>query len=224
MNQKLFLYIVACIVTCQNFVINATPSHVLTLFLDWYPSIEKAPTEYPEGIIVTYYGNKKTTNSDGQVIFPLYQQLPSVKKGKKLSLYVMVCPSIDPRMLIHATVDRFTLPQNTPYELYVIEKIYDKETQSYLWITKKAHLNNDIIPLKTIVIHADPSDIIIRPGATVTDNSPHILLPTLLIKKTFDPTPYALKFLQHSQFFGPVNRHVSPTINETTDTKASING
>ncbi len=224
MNKKIRVVFLLCFLTGYLQVIDAVPSHILTFFFNWHPSTKNTPTEYPEGIIVTYYGNKATSNKDGQVIFPLYQQLPSVKKGKKLIIYLMICPIANPQMLLHATVDRFTLPKNTPYDLYIIEKIYDQDTQSYLWITKKGHLKNDIIPLKTIIVHANPDDIVIHSGATLTDGSPHIVLPTFLVNNSINTTNHALQFIQNGQFFAPVNRHITTKANETSDTQMTTNG
>src|SRR3989338_729865 len=140
MKKQIFHSIVIFILGIHS-TTQATPSHILSLFFEWYPSLNKDElliTEYPEGIPVTYYGNKTITNQDGQASFPLYQSIPKFSKGKKLTLFIIICPSIDPLLVLHATVERLMLPKESTYKIYAIEKTYDKETQSYLWTVKNA--------------------------------------------------------------------------------------
>ena len=204
-------------------VLNALPLHDLTFFLDWYPdntSVNKQFTA-PAGIIVTYYGNKAISDSNGQVTFPLYDPVTDVAKGKKQIFYLMITNDVEPSMLLHATVDRFIVTENASYSLYAIEKIYDEETKNYLWHIQEARLQNTTIPLKTIIIHAAPEEIFVRIGYYQTNNNPQIELPVILVKNNVNKAKNSLIFLQHNKFFAPINKASALTATASLDTKAT---
>ncbi len=219
MKKQIFFIIVLSLITHNNYL-HAAPSHILSLFFTWYPSLdnEKTRTEYPEGIPVTYYGNKTTSNRDGHASFPLYQSIPKLTKGKKLTFYLLVCSSIDPLFMLHATIERFVLPKGVSYRLYVIEKTYDKDTQKYVWTVQKARLADNTIPLKTIIIHTEAQEIEIPTGISITNESSHIILPPILVKPSMSEAKSNITFLQNNKFFGPINR---PTATATPQKPAS---
>jgi len=190
----------------------AAPSHVLTFFIEPYPSATQTSRQesFKEGICFTYYGNVSISDNNGQVTFPV--KTPDAK------FFILVSNHIKPIPMIFATINHLEIEEGAFYALFSVQRMYDEQTQMYFWSVEQSKIDDDlIIPMNTIVIHADPRTIYIPTGITPTSNSPQLFLPTIYRKsketKIMGMTVHAIhaknaiEFLELTQFFAPIKRN-----------------
>lgn len=185
--------------------INFSSSPILTLFIEKLESTTSL-SKGQEGIPVTYYGEKTISNNDGQVSFPL--------KDTVTTFYILVTPSQNPIFMLYNTLAGWTVGKNADYALYRCELVHDQELNLWYWNTQQAKLLKDRkVPLQTVVIYAQPTEIIVPTGITLTIKGPHLMLPTLYAQLTINLVDGALAMLENNEFFATLdtNRQIAPT-------------
>ncbi len=172
-----------------------------------YKSKHELPT-----IMCMYAGNIALSTPDGQISFPRLQQ--------KSEMYILVTDKIIPAyMIAPATIANWMIDPKVPTEMYLMKLEYDKKTNLSYWQTSKVELPKDNnIPLNTLIFIADPSTMYIPLGATITDQSSNIVLPTIYIKKDFCFIKNTLFTLATNQYF----RDTNPSVKQDDQTVALI--
>lgn len=151
------------------------------------------------GIFSTYYGFLAASDIHGQTIFPRWQRDQKV--------YVLVTEKISPIMMAHNTVSHWELEEGTAAKLYLFEKVEDKETKILFWRATQEQLPVDSrVPQDAVTIFAHPKYVYIPLGITLAQESPHLILPDMFIKKGLNVTKDALYVLNLTHFFSLVPR------------------
>lgn len=152
------------------------------------------------GIMGIYLGFVSLTDYDGQMNFPRKQQKPEIN--------LLITRAIKPvYMLAPETVNNWMLDPHAPAQMYQFTLKEDKETDLYYIKAKKVDTPKDnMISLDTIILIADPKNVYIPEGATITHNSPNLLLPNVYIRKNFNFSYNALYTLSIKQYFEKINQ------------------
>ena len=132
------------------------------------------------GVMCMYGGRVALSDSNGQIIFPrLPQQEPKT--------YFLITKAIKAAYIIApGTVVNWMLDPKHHSQMYLVQLKQDDKTKLYYFETSEVDLPKDQnIPLNTIIIIASPENILIPTGATFTEYSPNLTLPTVYIKKEF---------------------------------------
>ncbi len=147
------------------------------------------------GIMCMYAGNIALSTPDGQISFPRLQQTTE--------MFILITDKIIPAyMIAPATVHNWRIDPHTPTEMYRMKLEYDKKTNLFYYQTTKVDLPKDgNIPLNTLIFIADPQTMYVPLGATITNTSSNIVLPTIYIKKDFCFVKNALFTLATNQYF-----------------------
>lgn len=149
------------------------------------------------GIFATYGGFLTTSNLDGEISFPLKHENPGV--------YVLVTEKITPIVMSANTLHHWELIEDTPSKFYLFERRYDPTTQVYYWDVSAQPLpKNNIIPLETMVLFANPKYVFIPLGITPVAPDPNLLLPDIYIKNGLNIALDSLYVLNLSHYFGPI--------------------
>lgn len=156
------------------------------------------------GILAMHLGNSCTSDKDGQLTFPRTFQKPVV--------HLLVTKGIQPvYMVAPATVHNWMLDKHMPSELYEFSFHKDEDTDLYYIDTKKVPLPKDsMISFDTIIIISDPNNIFVPLGATMTQYSANLILPTVYIKKNFDFSYNALYTNSIQQYFEAITSDYKP--------------
>ncbi len=220
MNQIKKVFIIAFFTAFQ--LLNS--DSVITLFLQPYPEVkinmDKAEIDHysrklkqpgyllkkvlPKahkptgirGIMCMYLGYIDVSNYDGKITFPRKQQKPE--------LYILITKKIKPVFMVAPdTINNWMIDEETVSQMYKLSLKHDKETELFYIDAKKTELpKNYMIPLNTIIIIANPKNIVIPEGATITSYSANLILPNVYIKKYFNYPYNALYTLSIKQYFG----------------------
>ncbi|MFZ5954143.1 MAG: hypothetical protein ACOYT8_03550 [Candidatus Dependentiae bacterium] len=151
------------------------------------------------GIFSTYYGFLAASDIHGQTIFPRWHRTESV--------YVLVTEKISPIMMAHNTVSHWELEEGTAAKLYLFEKTEDPETKILFWrATQEPLPTNNQVPRDSVTIFAHPKYVYVPLGITLAQESPHLILPDIYIKKGLNITKDALYVLNLMHFFSLVPR------------------
>lgn len=189
--------------------------HIINFFVYPYPDVQdlherlKHPSNIDKhhingllkhvsgaGIFSTYAGYIDITNADGQTVYPRKHQEPL--------LYLIVTEEIVPIMMFANTVAFWEIPRHKSAAFFRMEKIKDEKTGLFLWdVQHSPRPQDNKIPLESLVIIADPHDIYVPIGVSLADDTPHLLLPPLYVKKTMNVVKHGLYMLTISHLFGP---------------------
>lgn len=155
-------------------------------------------SKFVSGIFTTYAGYISVSDYNGRIIFPRLQQ--------SSRLYLIVTPEITPIMMIGNTIHHWELNKGEPVKIILAEQKEDHETGLLYWDLQEAPIPVDnVIPLASITILARPENIYIPLGATVTNPSPHLLLPDIYVKPGINKIAEALYMLNLNLFFGTLS-------------------
>ena len=150
-----------------------------------------------DGIFASYGGYITVSNFDGQVTFPLRQD--------KKEVFVLITRRITPIMMNQNTVSNFELEPGTPAKMYSFKKEYNKDANAWYWnIEEKDLPQNNIIPVTTIIIFSKPEKIVIPIGIYLSEKSPHLLLPSIYVKKNVNKLGSALYVLNLKNLFADI--------------------
>lgn len=151
------------------------------------------------GIFSTYYGFLAVSDIHGQTTFPRWQ--------RDESIYILVTQKISPIVMSHNTLSHWELEEGTPAKLYLLEKVQDKETELFFWRATQQNLPKDNqVPRDSITIFAHPKYVYIPTGITLSQQSPHLILPDIFIKRGIHVVKDALYVLNLMHFFSLVPR------------------
>ena len=104
------------------------------------------------------------------------------------------------------TIHHWELNKGEPVKIILAEQKEDHETGLLYWDLQEAPIPVDnVIPLASITILARPENIYIPLGATVTNPSPHLLLPDIYVKPGINKIAEALYMLNLNLFFGTLS-------------------
>ncbi len=213
------LFSIACLFTGQNSLSDV----VITTFFKDYPVVEEqhaqelsqklgsskklarrqiegiANHNLHAGIFASYAGFIEASDVKGQLTFP--------RKHARPFLYVIITSQVTPIMMLQNTIHHWEIPSGVPYAVYTYERKKDEETKKYFWdIQRIEELKDNIIPLESLIIFAQPHYIYIPTGITLTTNNPNLILPDIYVKKGFNLIKNSLYVLNLNQYLGQVNR------------------
>lgn len=165
-----------------------------SFFYQTMTNIAKFDSAVP-GIMCLYCGNIAISDKNGQLIFTRNQQTSN--------LYILVTTGIQPAYIIGPdTIHNWMIDPKQSSELYFVQFKQDDKLELYYFnISKIALPKNNNIPLNTILLISNPKDIFIPTGATVTEFSQNLILPTIYIKKDFCFINNSLYTLAIKQYF-----------------------
>ena len=160
------------------------------------------------GIMCMYAGNIALSTPDGQISFPRLQQTSD--------MHILITEKIIPAyMIAPATVHNWMVDPTHPTEMYLMKLELDKKTNLSYYQTTKVDLPKDNnLPLNTLIFIADPQTMYVPLGATITDTSPNIVLPTIYVKKDFCFVKNTLFTLATNQYF----RDTNPSVKQDAET------
>jgi hypothetical protein len=153
----------------------------------------RLPSHPVSSLCATYAGVLALSSyPDGQIIFP--------RKQQSEAFMLVVTPIVEPVIMLGKTVHHLSLIK--PWVAYWIERKIDKNSGLYYWETTPQHgIDKDIIPLNAIVIFAQPHDIYVPLGITLTSASPQLMLPDVYVRRGFDIVSRILQILKIKHFF-----------------------
>lgn len=171
------------------------------------------------GVMLLYAGNLAMSDKNGQVQFPKLQQTFADQETK---VYLLITKGVGynpdyiiaPSTIHNWGLKKLSLNPDESYEIYLISLKKDEKLKlSYFDVQKSKFPDIEdknkpawrdgryIIPLNTIIIIADPQDIFVPIGATVTEPSANLILPPIYIKKSFCFVYNSLSTLAIKQYF-----------------------
>jgi hypothetical protein len=154
------------------------------------------------GILVTYGGYIQTSSYNGEIVLPRKHQKPVVT--------ILVTSEMKPVALFENTILHWTLVPDVPAQMYSCEQKHNQKMGIY-WETKEISLPSDnIIPLSTIVIVANPKDIVIETGETPTRETANLVLPDIGVKKGIRIIKNSFYMLAVRNLFKPVETEEKP--------------
>lgn len=213
------LFSIACLFTGQNSFCDV----VITTFFKDYPVVEEehaqqlseklgkskklarrqiegiANHNLRAGIFGSYAGFIEASDVKGQLTFP--------RKHSKPFLYVIITSQVMPVIMLKNTIHHWEVPAGVPYAVYTYERKKDEDTKDYYWDVQQVdNLKDNIIPLESLIIFAQPKYMYIPTGITLTTNNPNLILPDIYVKKGFNLIANSLYVLNLSQYLGQINR------------------
>lgn len=216
--KKTLCIISWCLVSTQML----HPEAIMTLFLRPYPSFPhakyckeisnslKSPGALAnycifgildkrliDGVFATYGGYLNVSDELGQLSFPY--------KGAKPIIKLLITNRLAPILMAGNTVHHWELEEKSQATMFTMERKQDEATQLYYWEVKPAKLPEDhIVPLNALVIIAKPHHIFVPAGITPTQESPHMILPDIYIKKGLNLLSHSFYMLNLRHLFGPI--------------------
>lgn len=149
------------------------------------------------GILVTYAGFVTASNYNGEVVLP--------RKHQKTAITILVTPEMTPIALFENTILHWQLIPGEPAQMYSCELKQNGKTGGYYWDTQEVALPEDnIIPLSALVITADPKNVVVNMGETVTNETANLVLPDILVRKGINIVKNSSHMLTVRHLFKPV--------------------
>lgn len=149
------------------------------------------------GLFCTYAGFLALSNGIGQVTFP--------RKHDEPALSIIITNKIQPILMAANTIHHWMIPIDGDTVQYSLERKKDAETGLTYWnVTKQAIPDDRIVPSRSILIFAKPKDFYIPEGATLTVDSPNLVLPDIYARRSTDIATNAMHALAIRQFFDNV--------------------
>ncbi len=149
------------------------------------------------GILVTYAGFVTASNYNGEVVLP--------RKHQKAAVTILVTPEMTPIALFENTILHWQLIPGEPAQMYSCDLKQNGKTGGYYWNTQEVALPEDNkIPLSAIVITANPKNVVINPGETVTNETANLILPDILVRKGINIVKNSSYMLTVRHLFKPV--------------------
>ena len=150
------------------------------------------------GIFSTYAGFLEASNIIGQTTYPLLHSKPFI--------YIIITPKITPIIMTANTIHHWEIEEPEHAAIYKAEFMKDPDTGLYYWDMQEAKLpSSPIIPAESVTIIADPTYIVVPTGITLTQESPHMIIPPLYVKKGINTSKETLYALNVRHFFGALH-------------------
>lgn len=213
----LFTCLMQHLLNCKDTPLDLGASNVISFFLKDYPekddfnNINKITKEcnllkthfqticnsynisHNFAVFSTYAGYLSMSNTNGQIIFP--------RKVVNNSINLLVTNKLSPVFMFGATIAFWEI-QDPNSKMYFFERSQDPETKLFYWEVKEKPLPaSNRVPVQTIVIIADPKEIYIPLGTTITRSSANLLLPDIYVKKDINSVANILFTLNIKPFF-----------------------
>ncbi len=213
--MKKSYYVLVMALLCCSVRVVADP--IITFFFKPVPDIKKVTQKIKKpgrlakhaangivqhtpvaGILVTYAGYVTASNYNGEIVLP--------RKHQKTGITILVTPEMTPIALFENTILHWQLIPGLPAQMYSCELQQDGKTGGYYWNTQEADLPEDNkIPLSAIVITADPKNIVINPGQSVTNETANLVLPDIFVRKGINIVKNSSYMLTVRHFFKPID-------------------
>jgi hypothetical protein len=150
------------------------------------------------GILATYQGYLNLSDQYGMITFPYMHPKPKID--------LLITNRIVPILMAGNTVHHWEIEEGTPAEMYSITRRQDENTKLFYWDTKKVEVptSTRVIDINTIILLEKPENIFEPTGISVTQESPHLVLPILYVKNNQSLVSQALYMLDLRSFFGRV--------------------
>jgi hypothetical protein len=156
---------------------------------------EQAPIA---GIVGTYAGYLQASNEDGQMIFP--------RKQTTNNFFLLVIPEIQPVLMFPHTVKEWQIVPGKPYTYFSMNRVTDPETELTYWEVAEAVLDTQKpIALETIILIAQPQDLVVPTGITLTNTATNMQLPVIYSQNSLDTSLDSLTLMNVSYLFNPVD-------------------
>lgn len=214
MKQKTLFILLGIINFINLDILCQETEHIITFFAREYPTtnktkkVSKIPINF--GLFSTYAGYLAISDINGQIIFP--------RKTIKPSLNLLITDKVSPVFMLGNTIAYWQIDKDAQAKMYTIERKFDNQTQSYFWdVNEQESPKNNIIPLHTIIIFANPENIYVPTGITLTDDNPQLFLPNIYVKKEFAKVNNALFVLNIKPFFETLKKlyKISPLAHDS---------
>ncbi|HLJ31988.1 MAG TPA: hypothetical protein VKU36_06115 [Candidatus Babeliales bacterium] len=155
------------------------------------------------GILVTYSGYVATSSYNGEITFP--------RKHQKPVITILITPEMKPIPLFENTILHWTLLPDMPAQMYSCEQKHDEVTGKSYWVTQEIPLPADnIIPLSTMVIIADPKNIVMNTERVAARETANLVLPEIGVKKGIDIIENSSYMLTIRHLFRPIQTEEKP--------------
>ncbi len=151
------------------------------------------------GMYAMYTGSVTHSGPDGQILFE--------RRSPDPKLTVLITSAIKPipiNPLSQKTLYGFLVKEGDHAQQYLFERLQDPETENYLWQVTSVPLDrNQRISYDTIILYADPRNVIVPLGSTATKLSENFLLPDFYVTQQYNSALNALNFLKIRHYFAP---------------------
>lgn len=151
------------------------------------------------GIYAAYAGTFTHSNANGQILFE--RQTPELILHILVTEDVKVVP-VNP--LNDKTIYGFARDPKAQAAQYLFELTKDPETELYAWNVTPEPLRKKIIAPDTLIIFAQPKNIIVPLGQTVTTPTENLILPDFYATPHNKSAANAFRFLKIRHYFAPV--------------------
>jgi len=156
---------------------------------------EQAPIA---GITGTYAGYLQASDEDGFMVFP--------RKQTGNMLYILVTPEISPILMFPHTVKEWILNHPKNHVHFTVTRTTDPETDLTYWDIMESPLDLEKpLPMETIILFANPQDLVIPTGITLTNTAANLQLPTIYSQNSLDTSLEAATVMNISYLFNPVD-------------------
>jgi hypothetical protein len=155
----------------------------------------KHPTS---GVFASYWGYLAISDANGQIIFPEKQIGSSIK--------LLITEGINPVPLslgLPNLVRGFVVDPKLNSEYYVLTQ--NSNTNMIDWRIERSNMPSRLISHDTIIIFADPKNIIV-PSRSKTIKSENLILPDLYATKNLNVTYEILRLFKIKNFFTPIKK------------------
>lgn len=157
---------------------------------------ERAPIA---GIVGTYAGFMQASNTDGQMIFP--------RKQTNNQLFLLITAEVEPVLMFPNTVKEWRLIDKKPYAYFNVSRTTDAETDLTYWNVEDAPLKpQEPLQVETLILLANPNDLVVPTGITLTNTGPNLQLPTIYSQNSLDTSLQALTLMNIAYLFRPVDQ------------------
>lgn len=210
MNKKI-------IICCVLLIISNLKGATLTLTFKPYPNVKQALENLKKpdklahhtlvriteqapiaGIVGAYAGYIQASNENGQMIFP--------RKQTDEKLFLLITPEIDPILLFPHTVKEWHVSPGKPHAYFKINRETDSETGLTYWNVAEEILDTQKpIELEAVILLAQPQDLVVPTGITLTNTATNLLLPTIYSQNSLDTSLAAVTLMNIAYLFNPVD-------------------
>lgn len=159
-----------------------------------------SPVLLYSGIYAAYAGTLTHSNANGQVLF---ERFTPEAKIRVLITEDMKAVPVNP--LNNKTLYGFTVDPKAESAQYLFERVQDPETELYSWNVSVEPVNKKKrIAYDTIIIFAEPKNIIAPVGPTATTLNENFVLPDFYATPNNKTAANAFRFLKVRHYFAPV--------------------
>lgn len=149
------------------------------------------------GIFATYGGWLTASDLNGELSFPWRHARPFI--------HLLVTEELTPIVRSGNTIDHWELQEGVPVMAYRMEQKWDDSARAMYWdISQEPAPTNNVVPVESIVIFADPKYVYVPLGIQLFKETEHLILPDIYIKHGINLTQNALYIVNLSHYFGGI--------------------